>query len=445
MSLRSERPLARSAAGDCIRPPRQFDSTLSPLLRRATLQLPAGFNPRTATLAQQWRQDAGGDDEAIVRRALQWITTDFSYTLDTPAAGRDPIDEFLFGYKAGFCEHFSSAFVVLMRNAGVPARVVTGFAGGTRNRIGDYWVVRRMDAHAWAEVCCSARLGTGRPDGGRGTGTHPGHAGRPPAGRHGHTTATAVAAAGPDGVGCAAAGTIWCCPSMRAASSNCSSLSGWTIWVPGSWSPASSWRPAGTGVDGLAAGPRGANATRCCAPGIASGDATPASAWPENRTKPHSTGHSGFTGSDPTRPCSRSASVSPTRATLELATTSPHYCGTCAGIARLPSLPMNTKFLLTAVATLALSACATAPKPLQGQFSLVSPRDSVATSRSARRSVGAVASSKPSLARARPASRSSRARSMAVVAEHHLVRCQRRPLHRLPCRLLRPGGVRGRS
>ncbi|MEW6384183.1 MAG: DUF3488 and transglutaminase-like domain-containing protein, partial [Pseudomonadota bacterium] len=153
MSLRSERPLASLSRWRLhSAPPRQFDSTLSPLLRRATLQLPAGFNPRTATLAQQWRQDAGGDDEAIVRRALQWITTDFSYTLDTPAAGRDPIDEFLFGYKAGFCEHFSSAFVVLMRNAGVPARVVTGFAGGTRNRIGDYWVVRRMDAHAWAEV-----------------------------------------------------------------------------------------------------------------------------------------------------------------------------------------------------------------------------------------------------------------------------------------------------
>ena len=133
-------------------PPQHFDSALPPYLRRAALQLPAGFNPRTATLARQWRQEAGSNDEAVVRRALQWITTDFSYTLDTPVAGRDPIDEFLFGYKAGFCEHFSSAFVVLMRNAGIPARVVTGFAGGTRNRVGDYWVVRRMDAHAWAEV-----------------------------------------------------------------------------------------------------------------------------------------------------------------------------------------------------------------------------------------------------------------------------------------------------
>ncbi|WP_414486807.1 DUF3488 and DUF4129 domain-containing transglutaminase family protein [Stenotrophomonas maltophilia] len=153
MSLSSERSLASLSRWRLhSAPPQRFDSTLSPYLRRAALQLPSGFNPRTATLAQQWRQQAGSDDEAIVRRALQWITTDFSYTLDTPAAGRDPIDEFLFGYKAGFCEHFSSAFVVLMRNAGVPARVVTGFAGGTYNRLGDYWIVRRMDAHAWAEV-----------------------------------------------------------------------------------------------------------------------------------------------------------------------------------------------------------------------------------------------------------------------------------------------------
>ncbi len=133
-------------------PAARFDADLPDNQRRAALQLPANFNPRTAALAQQWRQEAGTDDAAVVRRALDWIKADFSYTLVTPPPGRDPVDEFLFGYKAGFCQHFSSAFVVLMRNAGVPARVVTGFAGGTRNRVGDYWVVRRMDAHAWAEV-----------------------------------------------------------------------------------------------------------------------------------------------------------------------------------------------------------------------------------------------------------------------------------------------------
>jgi outer membrane lipoprotein len=66
---------------------------------------------------------------------------------------------------------------------------------------------------------------------------------------------------------------------------------------------------------------------------------------------------------------------------------------------------MNTKFLLTAVATLALSACATAPKPLQGQFSLVSPRDSVATQQVGTpvRWGGRIIETKPG--RARPASR----------------------------------------
>ncbi len=133
-------------------PPARFQPDLPPALREQALQLPAGFNPRTLALARQWRRDAGTDDAAIVRRALQWIGRDFSYTLSTPLPGRHGADEFLFDWKAGFCEHFSSAFVVLMRGAGIPARVVTGYAGGTRNRYGGYWLVRRMDAHAWAEV-----------------------------------------------------------------------------------------------------------------------------------------------------------------------------------------------------------------------------------------------------------------------------------------------------
>ena len=157
-TLRSNRPLTalsrwrlQSAA------PASFQPRLPGYLRRQALQLPAGYNPRTLALGQQWRQQAGADDAAIVRRALAWISRDFSYTLDTPLPGRHAADEFLFDWKAGFCEHFSSAFVVLMRAAGIPARVVTGYAGGTRNRYGDYWLVRKMDAHAWAEVWLPAQ------------------------------------------------------------------------------------------------------------------------------------------------------------------------------------------------------------------------------------------------------------------------------------------------
>jgi transglutaminase-like putative cysteine protease len=152
-SLRAERPLTsltrwrlQSAA------PVRHEPKLSLVLRQMALDLPRGFNPRSLALARQWRREAGSDDAAVVRRALQWIKDEFAYTLDTPPWGRNAVDEFLFDTKAGFCQHFSSSFVVLMRGAGIPARVVTGYAGGYRNPIGDYWVVLRSDAHAWAEV-----------------------------------------------------------------------------------------------------------------------------------------------------------------------------------------------------------------------------------------------------------------------------------------------------
>ena len=67
------------------------------------------------------------------------------------------MDEFLFDSREGFCEHFSSAFTVLMRASGIPARVVTGYTGGYRNPFGGYWIVRRMDAHAWSEVWLEGR------------------------------------------------------------------------------------------------------------------------------------------------------------------------------------------------------------------------------------------------------------------------------------------------
>ncbi len=132
--------------------PTRFEADLPASLRQQALQLPTGFNPRTRALGSQWRREAGTDDAAIVARALRWIRADFAYTLDTPFPGRDTVDEFLFDQQQGFCEHFSASFVFLMRSAGVPARVVTGYVGGVYNPLGRYWIVRNMDAHAWAEV-----------------------------------------------------------------------------------------------------------------------------------------------------------------------------------------------------------------------------------------------------------------------------------------------------
>jgi transglutaminase-like putative cysteine protease len=129
-----------------------FEPELSPAWRAATLALPDGFNPRTVAMARQWRSEAGANDAAIVDRALQLIRSEFAYTLQTPIAGRNAVDQFLFTDKRGYCEQFSSSFVVLMRAAGIPARVVGGYAGAEFNALGGYWLVRRSDAHAWTEV-----------------------------------------------------------------------------------------------------------------------------------------------------------------------------------------------------------------------------------------------------------------------------------------------------
>ena len=156
-SLRSRQPLTAVTRWRMTSAPQtRLERDLHPALRKLALRLPPGYNPRTQALAQRWRQEAGPsnrtNDTAIVKRALDWVRTDFAYTLDTPLLGRHSVDEFLFDQQAGFCEHFSSAFVVLMRASGIPARVVTGYVGGYRNPVGGYWLVRRSDAHAWAEV-----------------------------------------------------------------------------------------------------------------------------------------------------------------------------------------------------------------------------------------------------------------------------------------------------
>ncbi|HEY6721098.1 MAG TPA: DUF3488 and transglutaminase-like domain-containing protein, partial [Burkholderiales bacterium] len=116
------------------------------------LRLPRGFNPRSQALAREWRESLP-DDPAIIRRAIEFYRgSRFEYTLEPPLLGRNSVDEFLFDTKQGFCEHFASSFVFLMRAAGVPARVVTGYQGGDTNPVDGYMVVRQADAHAWAEV-----------------------------------------------------------------------------------------------------------------------------------------------------------------------------------------------------------------------------------------------------------------------------------------------------
>ncbi|HTW38926.1 MAG TPA: DUF3488 and transglutaminase-like domain-containing protein [Steroidobacteraceae bacterium] len=125
--------------------------------RERDTRLPPGRNPRSLALAERL-QARSGSDAAFVGAVLEFLRTGgFQYTLNPPALGADSVDDFLFGTRRGFCGHFASAFVTLMRAGGIPARVVTGYLGGEWNPIGGYLLVRQSDAHAWAEVWLAGR------------------------------------------------------------------------------------------------------------------------------------------------------------------------------------------------------------------------------------------------------------------------------------------------
>jgi protein-glutamine gamma-glutamyltransferase len=120
-------------------------------LRRA-LRLPDGAAPRAQALAASWRAELSSDRDIMLRALTMFREQPFIYTLAPPELGDNPVDQFLFETRSGFCEHYASAFTYLMRAAGVPARVVTGYLGGEVNPVDGYLVVRQSEAHAWTEV-----------------------------------------------------------------------------------------------------------------------------------------------------------------------------------------------------------------------------------------------------------------------------------------------------
>ncbi len=123
-----------------------------PQQMQRALALPPGYNPRARQLAEEWRAQ-NTSAEAVVKTALAYFNRNgFSYTLEPPPLGSNSVDDFLFETRQGFCEYYASSFVFLMRAAGIPARVVTGYQGGEYNDLGGYYILRQSDAHAWAEV-----------------------------------------------------------------------------------------------------------------------------------------------------------------------------------------------------------------------------------------------------------------------------------------------------
>jgi transglutaminase-like putative cysteine protease len=130
---------------------------LSEPLRSRDTRLPRDRNPRTLALAHVLRNAHPGDAQYIDAVLEVFRKQPFFYTLTPPRLGADSVDAFLFDTRRGFCGHFASAFAALMRAGGIPARVVTGYQGGTYNRFANYWIVRQSDAHAWDEVWLDGR------------------------------------------------------------------------------------------------------------------------------------------------------------------------------------------------------------------------------------------------------------------------------------------------
>jgi transglutaminase-like putative cysteine protease len=121
-------------------------------LRRKDLSLPADGNPLSVALGRELAA-RHASSEAIIRAMLAMFREQpFVYTMQPPRLADNAMDEFLFDTRKGFCEHYASAFTLVMRAAGIPSRVVTGYQGGEYNPIGGYLIVRQSDAHAWSEV-----------------------------------------------------------------------------------------------------------------------------------------------------------------------------------------------------------------------------------------------------------------------------------------------------
>jgi len=117
-----------------------------------SLYLPRYASPKATELARKWSNQSSSVEQVVGKALTYFRREEFFYSLQPPLLFDDPVDEFLFETRKGYCEHYASAFTVLMRAAGIHARIVVGYQGGEYNSIDNYFIVRQSDAHAWSEV-----------------------------------------------------------------------------------------------------------------------------------------------------------------------------------------------------------------------------------------------------------------------------------------------------
>ncbi|MBI2773577.1 MAG: DUF4129 domain-containing protein [Chloroflexi bacterium] len=132
---------------------RRASTTYTEIIRRGFLQVPSTLPQRVRDLARKVTE--GKDNPYDKAEAVEsFLRTNFRYSLAVrpPPPGRDPVDWFLFDLKEDFCEYFASSMIMMLREVGVPARLVEGFTPGTFDPITGKYVVKQINAHAWVEV-----------------------------------------------------------------------------------------------------------------------------------------------------------------------------------------------------------------------------------------------------------------------------------------------------
>ena len=132
----------------------RMNENMPDMWMRGYLRLPENVAPRTAELTKTLRSQSLSDEEFVYKAFNYFSENNFAYTLNPPPLSQypDETDAFMFDSKKGFCGHFASAFAVMMRQAGLPARVISGYQGGTYDESAQFWQIRTKDAHAWVEV-----------------------------------------------------------------------------------------------------------------------------------------------------------------------------------------------------------------------------------------------------------------------------------------------------
>lgn len=144
-------PIQLQWIGDQVRD--VVDEKSAQFLFKNNLNYPQNSDRQAQQFALKMFQQSQSNPHIYIQNILNWYKQEkFIYTLSPGTLGSNRIDAFLFQSKQGFCEHYASSFVMLMRYVGIPARVVTGYQGGELAPDGQSWEVRQLDAHAWAEV-----------------------------------------------------------------------------------------------------------------------------------------------------------------------------------------------------------------------------------------------------------------------------------------------------